>query len=78
MTCKKSELISAINSFSAARVSEDQNLINFSAQMLSQLLETLEFASEEVIANETPQQSETIEEKVEESKLIKPRKKVEE
>ena len=47
MACKKSELISAINSYAAARVSGDQNLMQMSAELLSQGLDTLEFASEE-------------------------------
>ena len=50
MACKKSELISVINSYSAARVSNDGNLINISASMLQQVIEKLEFEPEE----ETP------------------------
>lgn len=48
MACKKSELISAINSFGAARASGDINLINFAASAITQLIDTLEFAEEEV------------------------------
>lgn len=47
MACKKSELISAINSFGAARASADLNLINFSGGLIGQLLETIEFAPED-------------------------------
>jgi len=47
MPCKQSELVSAINSFGAARQSGDGNLVQFSGQLLGQLLETLEFAPEE-------------------------------
>lgn len=47
MPCKKSELVSAVNSYANARVSADVNLINFSAQLLQQMIETLEFAEEE-------------------------------
>jgi hypothetical protein len=47
MACKKSELISAINSFGAARATGDGNLIAFSGNLIGQLIETLEFASEE-------------------------------
>lgn len=47
MACKKSELVSAINSFSAARTTSDANLINFSGQLVVELLETLEFEPEE-------------------------------
>ena len=46
MACKKSELISAINSFAAARATNDGNLIQFSGQLLGQYVETLEFEPE--------------------------------
>ena len=52
MACKKSELVSAVNSYANARVSADVNLINFSAQLLQQMIETLEFAEEEEEAKE--------------------------
>ena len=48
MACKKSELVSAINSYANARVSNDANLMNFAAQLLQQTVDTLEFAEEEV------------------------------
>ena len=47
MACKKTELISAINSFGAARATGDSNLVGFSANLIGQLIETLEFAPEE-------------------------------
>ena len=47
MACKKSELVSAINSYASARVSGDANLVNFSSQLLQQFVETLEFAPEQ-------------------------------
>ena len=47
MACKKSELVSAINSYANARVSNDANLMNFAGQLLQQMVETLEFAEEE-------------------------------
>ena len=47
MACKKSELISAINSYASARVTGDGPLINAAAQMLQPLLESLEYAEEE-------------------------------
>jgi hypothetical protein len=47
MACKKSELISAINSFGSARVSGDSNLINFAANLIGSFIETLEFEPEE-------------------------------
>ncbi len=53
MACKKSELISAINSFGAARATGDGNLIAFSGNLIGQLLETLEFAAEEEAAEDT-------------------------
>jgi len=48
MACKKSELISAVNSFGAARATGDANLIAFSGNLIGQLIETLEFDTEEV------------------------------
>ena len=47
MACKKSALISAINSFGAARATGDGNLVGFSANLIGQLIDTLEFAPEE-------------------------------
>ena len=47
MACKKSELISAINSFGAARASGDINLINFAGNLVGNLIQTLEFSPEE-------------------------------
>jgi len=53
MACKKSELVSAINSFGAARSTADGNLVNFSARLIGELLETLAFdAEEEATENE--------------------------
>ena len=47
MACTKAELISAINSFGAARATGDGNLVAFAGNLIGQLIETLEFASEE-------------------------------
>jgi len=47
MACKKSELVSAINSYASARASGDGNLINFSAQLVQEYVETLEFDDED-------------------------------
>lgn len=47
MACKKSELISAINSFGAARASGDLNLIRFSGDLITRFIETLEFDPED-------------------------------
>ena len=48
MACTKSQLVSAINSFVSARLSGDGNLINFSANLISQCIDSLEFAPEEI------------------------------
>jgi hypothetical protein len=47
MACKKSELISAINSFAAARAANDPNLVAFGTQLVSQYVDTLEYAPED-------------------------------
>ena len=52
MACKKSELVSAINSFAAARAANDANLIQFSGQLLGQYLEKLDFDPEEETTND--------------------------
>jgi hypothetical protein len=49
MACKKSALVSAINSFGAARATGDGNLIAFAGNLIGQLLDTLEFEPEEPI-----------------------------
>jgi hypothetical protein len=52
MACKKSELVSAINSFGSARATGDGNLIGFAANMIGPFLDTLEFDSEEELKQE--------------------------
>ena len=52
MACKQSELVSAINSFGSARASGDANLIGYAAELIGQLLQTIEFAPEEPTASE--------------------------
>jgi hypothetical protein len=54
MACTKAQLISAINSFGAARAAGDGNLIQFAADLIGQCIETLEFApeKEEVVEEE--------------------------
>ena len=47
MACKKSELVSAINSFGSARAVADGNLIAFAANLIGKLIDTIEFAPEE-------------------------------
>jgi hypothetical protein len=53
MACTKSELISAINSFGAARATGDSNLIAFSGNLIGKLIETLEFDAEEEVVEDT-------------------------
>ena len=58
MACKKSDLISAINSFGAARATGDANLIQFSGNLIGQLIESLEFAPEETVQSEVVEETE--------------------
>ena len=60
MACKKSELVSAINSFGSARATGDGNLIAFSANLIGQLIDTLEFEpeAEETKGEEVPAEAE--------------------
>ena len=44
--CTKSALVSAINSFGAARASGDNNLTQLAVQLVSQQIDTLAFAPE--------------------------------
>lgn len=46
MPCKKTDLVSAINSFGAARASGDNTLLAFSVNLVQNLIDTLEFAGE--------------------------------
>jgi len=48
MPCKKSELIQAVQTFGNARASNDANLVQFAANLLTQYVDTLAFAEEEV------------------------------
>ena len=59
MTCKKSEFITAINSFTAARTTSDENLQRLSGVVLEQLINTLEFAEEDVKDEDDTDVSET-------------------
>lgn len=54
MACKKSELIQAVQTFGNARASNDANLVQFAANLLTQYVDTLEFAEEEVAEEVTP------------------------
>ena len=44
---KKSEVVSAINSFANARATGDQNLVQFSAQLVAKFIDQLEFEPED-------------------------------
>lgn len=46
MACTKRELVDAINSYASARTTGDRNLIQMSANLLQNMIETLEFAPE--------------------------------
>ena len=60
MTCKKSDLISAINSFGAARASGDNTLLAFSVNLVQSLLDTIEFEGEgEISMTQATDQVET-------------------
>ncbi len=52
MACKKSELVTAVNSYAAARTTGDSNLLRLSGSLLEQLINTLEFA-EKVVEGDT-------------------------
>ena len=58
MACKKSELVSAINSFASARASGDGNLMRYSAALVEQFVNTLEYAPEEEVAEEVTEETE--------------------
>jgi hypothetical protein len=63
MPCKKTDLISAINSFGAARASGDNTLLAFSVNLVQSLIDTLDFAGETEITNtQVKDQNETKEE----------------
>ena len=61
MACKKSELVSAINSFASARASGDGNLIGYSAALVEQFVNSLEYAPEEEEADAAPASVEVVE-----------------
>lgn len=53
MACTKRQLVESINSYAAARATGDGNLINMSAQLLQASIDSLEFAPEEEVAEES-------------------------
>lgn len=60
MPCKKTDLISAINSFGAARASGDNTLLAFSVNLVQSLIDTLDFEGEiEVTTGEVEDKSKT-------------------
>ena len=58
MSCKQSELISAINSFTAAVTTNDANLKAFSSKLLGSVLESIEFDPEDSEVDESPETAE--------------------
>lgn len=54
MACTKGELVSAINSYAAARLTNDAALIKMSAEKLQTVVDTLTF-DPETIENVEPQ-----------------------
>jgi hypothetical protein len=52
MACTKGELVSAINSYAAARLTNDAPLTKMAAEKLQAIVETLDFAPEPVEAEE--------------------------
>ena len=52
MTCKKSDLITAINSYAAAKATGDSTLLALSVNLLQGLMDTLEFEEENVAIKE--------------------------
>jgi hypothetical protein len=52
MVCKKSELVAAINSFASARVSGDVTLVQFAGSLVTNYIESLEFAPEDETVEE--------------------------
>ena len=54
MACKKYELIQAVHTFGNARASNDPNLVQFAANLLTQFIDSLEFAEEDVPEEVTP------------------------
>lgn len=50
MPCKKSELITALNSYANARITQDNALINMAATALQTMVDSLEYAPEDEAA----------------------------
>lgn len=54
MTCKKSDLITAINSYAAAKTTGDSTLLALSVNLLQGLMDTLEFEKENITVKDQP------------------------
>lgn len=54
MTCKKSDLITAINSYAAAKTTGDSTLLALSVNLLQGLMDTLEFEEENITVKDKP------------------------
>lgn len=51
MACKKSDLITAINSYAAAKATGDSTLLALSVNLLQGLMDTLQFEEENAVLN---------------------------
>lgn len=54
MACKKSDLITAVNSYAAAKSTGDSTLLALSVNLLQGLMDTLEFEEENLLNNNPP------------------------
>jgi hypothetical protein len=54
MTCKKSDLITAINSYAAAKTTGDSTLLALSVNLLQGLMDTLKFEEENITVKDQP------------------------
>tara|TARA_Y100000401_G_scaffold113517_1_gene114278 strand:- start:576 stop:758 length:183 start_codon:yes stop_codon:yes gene_type:complete len=52
MACKKSDLITAINSYAAAKATGDSTLLALSVNLLQGLIDTLQFEEENIPHND--------------------------
>ena len=53
MACKQSDLITAINSYAAAKSTGDNTLLALSVNLLQGLMDTLEFEEEAAVLKES-------------------------
>ena len=52
MACKKSDLITAINSYAAAKATGDSTLLALSVNLLQGLMDTLQFEEQNAVLND--------------------------